>query len=117
MAQRPMHKHQLIELSVSTFTLCLSFWVAFGPLRHRLPRFITRFAKYSAAFKLAALSALCWWALHMNIQAHGSYPIRWMLVMLGVSLLAGAGFVLTRKTMASPVAAPKAIAPTHGDAA
>lgn len=93
-----MPRHTVIELSVSVFTLLVSFYIAFGPLRHRLPRFITRFAKYSAGLKLLALSGLCWFALYQNVHVDGPRSLRWMLTALAIAFIGGAVFVLTRKT-------------------
>ncbi len=80
------------------FTLGLSLWVAFGPARHRLPRVLTRFGKYSATLKLLSLSGLCWFLLYKCLtDDEPSLALNWLLGSLGVVLLAGAAFVVTRK--------------------
>ncbi|MBY0261524.1 MAG: hypothetical protein K2Q20_04235, partial [Phycisphaerales bacterium] len=104
LGQLASEHHQLIELVISAFTLGVSFWIAFGPLRHRLPRFITRFAKLSAVLKLLALAGLCIWGLVHNIRFDDSLAMRWLLGVLTVVLLAGAAFVATRRPVPKPPA-------------
>lgn len=82
---------------MSAFTLGVSFWIAFGPLRHRLPRFITRFAKLSATLKLLGLAGICLWGLVHNIRSDDALAMRWLLSILALALLAGAAFVATRR--------------------
>jgi hypothetical protein len=80
------------------FTLGVSLWIAFGPLRHRIPPFFTRLGKYSATLKLLSLSGLCWFFLYRCLTDDiPSLAINWMLGFLGSVLLAGAIFVVTRK--------------------
>lgn len=79
-------------------TLAASLWLAFGPLRHRLPRVLTRFGKYSATLKLLSLSALCFFTLHRFLTDEApSAALNWLLACLGLMLLGSAGYVLTRK--------------------
>jgi len=90
-------RHHWVEIS-GLFTLAVSLWIAFGPLRHRLPRVLTRLGKYSATLKLVFLSALCWIAFYKSITDDvPSAALNWLLGWLGGTLLAGALFVLTRK--------------------
>lgn len=90
------HQH-LIELS-GLFTLAVSLWIAFGPLRHRLPRFLTRLGKFSATFKLVSLSGICWFLFYKNLtDDEPSLGMNWLLGTLGVILLCGAAWVVTRK--------------------
>jgi hypothetical protein len=87
-----------LEISSGLCTLAVSLWIAFGPLRHRLPRFFSRIGKYSATLKLLSLSALCWFFFYRCLTDDvPSLAINWMLGFLGVALLAGAAFVVTRK--------------------
>ena len=80
------------------FTLGLSLWIAFGPLRHRLPKVLTRFGKYSATLKLLFLSGVCWFTLFRFLTDDiPSAALNWLLGCLGTMLLLGAVFVLTRK--------------------
>jgi len=92
------------------FTLAVSLWIAFGPLRHRLPRFLTRLGKYSATLKLLTLSAGCWFLLYARFfripgdvgddgppADEPSLILGVLLGILGVVLFAGAVFVVTRK--------------------
>ncbi|HVU65380.1 MAG TPA: hypothetical protein VHC70_15470 [Phycisphaerales bacterium] len=90
------------------FTLGVSLWIAFGPLRHRLPRLLTRLGKYSATLKLVLLSGGCWFLLYRCMtDDEPSLAINWMLAFLGIVLLAGAAFVVTRR-QAGPRSAPGA---------
>ncbi len=85
------------------FTLAVSLWIAFGPLRHRLPRVLTRFGKYSATLKLLTLSGLCWYTLyHFLTDDKPSAALNWMLGCLGLMLLGGAVFIFTRKPTHAP---------------
>jgi hypothetical protein len=80
------------------FTLGVSLWIAFGPLRHRLPRVLTRLGKYSATLKLLTLSGICWFTLYRFLSDDiPSAALNWLLGCLGVMLLAGAAFIITRK--------------------
>jgi hypothetical protein len=79
-------------------TLGFSLWIAFGPLRHRLPKPLTRLGKYSATLKLLFLSGVCWVALFRFLNDDiPSAPVNWMVGGLGVILLLAAAFVITRK--------------------
>jgi hypothetical protein len=90
-------RHHWFEIG-GFFTLAVSLWIAFGPLRHRLPRVLTRLGKYSATLKLLVLSGLCWFTLYRFLRDDiPSAALNWMLGCLGTMLLAGAAFVLTRK--------------------
>lgn len=89
------HDHWLELLGLCT--LGLSLWIAFGLLRHRLPKVITRFGKYSAALKLLGLSGVCWFGLyHALTDDEPSAAVNWLLGCLGLLLLVGALWVLTR---------------------
>ena len=97
------------------FTLAVSLWIAFGPLRHRLPRVLTRFGKYSAALKLLTLSGLCWYTLyHFLTDDKPSAALNWLLGCLGIMLLSGAVFILTRKQTRTPYAHPAEPAQAKG---
>lgn len=97
-----MSKRELFEIIGSAITLGVSLWVAFGPLRHRLPRFLTRLAKYSVALKLLTLSGLCWWGFFANREYHGYHALRWGLLVLAIGLIGGALYVLTLKPQQAP---------------
>jgi hypothetical protein len=89
--------HYWLELG-SLALLGLSLWIAFGPMRHRLPKLVTRFGKYSATLKLLTLSGLCWFGLYKCLTDNEpSAALNWLLGSLGVILLAGAAYVFTRK--------------------
>lgn len=89
--------HHRLELG-SLVLLGLSLWIAFGPMRHRLPRVITRFSKYSAALKLLTLSGLCWFGLYQCLtDDEPSAALNWLLGALGLILLFGAFRVFTFK--------------------
>lgn len=103
-----MTRHELIQIAVGLATLALSLYVAFGPLRHRLPRILTRLGKWSATLKLMSLAALCGYGVYRNIQHHGSFAMRWWLTGLGVILLGAAAYVVTRRSESRP---------SHGSAA
>jgi hypothetical protein len=95
-ANQFLHEHWL-EIA-GLFTLAVSLWIAFGPLRHRLPKVITRFGKYSATLKLVSLSGICWFLLYKGlVDDVPSAAINWLLGALGVILLVGAAFIVTRK--------------------
>jgi hypothetical protein len=99
-------RHHWFEIA-GLFTLAVSLWIAFGPLRHRLPRFLTRLGKYSATLKLLGLSTLCWIALYKSVtDDEPSLALNWLLGWLGGMLLAGALYVLTRKQVYRPPQAP-----------
>jgi hypothetical protein len=93
-------------------TLAVSLWIAFGPLRHRLPKILTRYAKISAALKLTGLSVVCWIACWHAWQEHASHAARWSMALAGVVLLAAAVFVLTRRTPAAAGAAAEPVGPS-----
>jgi hypothetical protein len=92
----------LIEIGGSAATLGVSLWLAFGPLRHRLPRFITRFARCSAALKLVASAGVCGWLLWQNVEHDGSRALRWGLTVSGVVLVYLAVWVLRRGVRSGP---------------
>jgi hypothetical protein len=99
--------HHYWKEGLGLFTLVVSLWIAFGPLRHRLPKILTRFGKYSATLKLTVLSTLCWIGFYRNMtDEEPSLALNWVLAGLGMLLLAGALFVLTRKQ--APVRASRA---------
>ena len=122
-----MSNHIVYEVVGSAITLGVSLWVAFGPLRHRLPKFLTRLAKYSVAFKLLMLSGLCWWGCYLNwphrpparvlggLRPFGA--LVWILGSLGIGLIGGAIYVLQLKTSPAPAQAPKALPPAAPEAA
>jgi hypothetical protein len=96
-----------LEIS-GLLTLGVSLWIAFGPFRHRLPKVLTRFGKYSATLKLLGLSAFCWILLYKSlVDDEPSMALDWLLGSLGICLLAGAAFVVTRKQGARKPAAPR----------
>lgn len=109
-----MSHHTIYEIAGSAITLSVSLWVAFGPLRHRLPKFLTRLAKYSVALKLLTLSGLCWWGFYANWHGHPRpRALEWTLSVLGVGLIGGAIYVLQLKT--APAATAKQLpAPNPG---
>ncbi len=79
-------------------TLGFSLWIAFGPLRHYLPRFLIRLGKYSATLKLLFLSGVCWFTLYRFLTDDvPSTPANWLVGVLGIILLLAAIFVFTRK--------------------
>ena len=96
-------RHQVLSppigsKSAASSTLGVSLWIAFGPLRHRLPKPLTRLGKYSAVLKLLFLSGVCWVTLFRFMSDDvPSAPINWMLGCLGTLLFCGAVFVITRK--------------------
>jgi hypothetical protein len=106
-----MKHREAVELGIGAGTLLLSLYVAFGPLRHRLPRVLTRFAKYSAAAKLTSLSLLSWFWFYRNAQHDGPRALGWALSLLGVSLLAAAYYVIRRPVIATPTAQTAPIVP------
>ncbi len=80
------------------FTLAVSLWIAFGPLRHRMPRVLTRLGRYSATLKLLTLSGLCFFTLYRFLtDDKPSAALNWLLGCLAIMLLGGAVFVFTRK--------------------
>ncbi len=89
----------LLEVGGGALTLGVSLWLAFGPLRSRLPKFVTRFAKFSVALKLTTVAGVCAWALRSNILHDGSMAVNWGLVAAVLLLLSGAVWVLRRKTV------------------
>lgn len=107
-----MSHHQIYEYGFAALTLGVSLWVAFGPLRHRLPRVLTRLAKYSAAAKLVGVSAVCAWGLHDNLHHHGSHAVRWALGTTAIITAAAAVWILMRKP--SPPASAARSAGTPG---
>ena len=79
-------------------TLGFSLWIAFGSLRHYLPRFMIRLGKYSATLKLLFLSGVCWFTLYRFLGDDiPSAAVNWLVGCLGVMLLLAAFFVFTRK--------------------
>ena len=79
-------------------TLGFSLWIAFGPLRHYLPRFLVRLGKYSATLKLLFLSGVCWFTLYRFLTDDiPSAAVNWLVGCLGVMYLHAAIFVFTRK--------------------
>jgi hypothetical protein len=91
-----MRHRETVEIMIGACTLGVSLYLAFGPLRSRLPRVLTRFARLAAVLKLAALGIACAWWLRVNIRHDGPMAIRWVLVIVGLSLIAAAAFVATR---------------------
>lgn len=86
-------------------TLGFSVWIAFGPLRHYLPRFLIRLGKYSATLKLLFLSGVCWFSLYRFLTDDiPSAAINWLVGCLGLVLLFAAIFVFTRKHHVHPPA-------------
>ena len=69
----------MAHAGIAVITLGVSAFVAFGPLRHRLPRFLTRLARFSMAFKLASLAAVSGYFLWHNVRDHGPVSGRWAL--------------------------------------
>lgn len=84
----------MVHAGIAVVTLGVSAFVAFGPLRHRLPRFVTRFARYSMAFKLASLAAVSGYFLWHNVRDHGPMSGRWALGMVAVLCVGAAVRVL-----------------------
>ena len=85
------------------FTLAASLWIAFGPLRHRLPRVLTRLGRYSATLKLLTLSGLCFFTLYRFLtDDKPSAAINWLVGCLALMLLGGAVFIFTRKPTHAP---------------
>ena len=91
-----MLSEQTIELIIGGTTLVGGLFLAYGPLRHRLPRFITRFARYSAALKLLFVAVVAGIALYHSVHAEHR-ALHWIFF-AGVMLTAigGAVFVLLR---------------------
>jgi len=106
-----MTKKEIFEIIGSAITLSVSLWIAFGPLRHRLPKFLTRLAKYSVALKLLMLSGLCWWGWYENRMHHGYKALRWTLFALALGLIGGALYVLSIKPKPPPVPPPRLLPP------
>lgn len=85
------------------FTLAVSLWIAFGPLRHRLPRVLTRLGRYSATLKLLTLSGLCFFTLYRFLtDDKPSAALNWLVGCLALMLLGGAAFIFTRKPTHAP---------------
>lgn len=80
----------VIHGGFAAVTLGVSAFVAFGPYRHRLPTVLTRFAKYSMAFKLAVLAAVTGAMLYHNLRDQGPASLRWVLGVLSVGFAASA---------------------------
>ena len=101
-----------LEVLLGALTLTIGLWIAFGPLRHRIPKFFTRLGKYSATFKLISLSGVCWFGLYKAAtDSKPSMALNWLLGSLGVVLLAGAIWVVTRKQGGPRHKAPHALPP------
>ena len=88
---------QVYHAAFAALTLGVSAFVAFGPLRHRLPRVLTRLAKYSMAFKLGMLGTVCGVMLWHNVRDEGPMAGRWVLTVLAVGFAAAAVRVLFLK--------------------
>lgn len=85
------------------FTLMVSLWIAFGPLRHRLPRVLTRMGRYSATLKLLTLSGLCFFTLYRFLtDDKPSAALNWLVGCLALMLFGGAVYVFTRKHTHGP---------------
>lgn len=70
---------------ITAATLGFSAFIAFGPYRHRLPKALTRFARFSMAFKLGVLAVLGASLLWHNITDGG--PM-WLRVVLTIATAA-----------------------------
>ena len=85
----------MVHAGIAVVTLVVSAFVAFGPLRHRLPRFVTRLARFSMAFKLASLAAaVLGYFLWHNVRDHGPMSGRWAIGMVAVLCVGAAVRVL-----------------------
>ncbi len=84
----------MMHAGIAVVTLGVSALVAFGPLRHRLPRFMTRLARYSMALKLASLAVVSGYFLWQNVRDHGPMSGRWGLGMVAVLCVGAAVRVL-----------------------
>lgn len=93
-----LHGHHY-EYIGGALTLAISLWVAFGPLRHRLPRFLTRFAKLSAVLKLSATAIICGYVGVQTIRHHGSAAVAWAALTMCVLLIIGAVYVVRWKSL------------------
>lgn len=85
-----MISHQVLEYGIAATTLGVSAFVAYGPYRHRLPRFMTRFAKLGIVFKLGVMSAVSGLAAYHSVVNEGRLIVQVILGVLSVGLAAGA---------------------------
>ena len=93
----------MMHVGIAVVTLGVSAFVAFGPLRHRLPRFITRLARYSMALKLGTMAGFCGFLLWHNVRDHGPMSGRWALTGVAVLLVAAGIRVLFIQPGVPPV--------------
>lgn len=84
----------MVHVGLALVTLAVSAFVAFGPLRHRLPRVLTRLARYSMAFKLGSLAVVGGVMLWHNVRDEGPWSARWVLSVLVVGFAVAAVRVL-----------------------
>ena len=94
---------QAFHAAFAVATLGVSAFVAFGPLRHRLPRVLTRFAKFSMSFKLGMLAIVTGVMLWHNVRDQGPSAGRWVLTVLCVGFAVSAVRVLFLKAGGDPV--------------
>jgi threonine/homoserine/homoserine lactone efflux protein len=93
----------MMHVVIAVVTLGVSAFVAFGPLRHRLPRFITRLARYSMALKLCTMAGFCGFLLWHNVRDQGPMSGRWALTGVAVLLVAAGIRVLFIQPGVPPV--------------
>jgi len=69
----------MVHAGIGLVTLGVSAFIAFGPFRRRLPRFMTRLARYSMAIKLSSIAGVSGYFLWHNVRDHGPLSGRWGL--------------------------------------